>query len=111
MNDSGLRLEHNQVRLVHLSRTKDQSIYDPIVCRIQSFELDNAPSFVALSYTCDLPYPQHHWAGQKVILGPDESASSTTGNAPYHILCDGVPINVSPNLHDALLEIRQISQG
>ena len=110
MNDSGLRLEHNQVRLVHLSRSRDQSIYDPIVCRIQSFELDNAPSFVALSYTCDLPYPQHHWAGQKVILGMDESSPSPTEHAPYHILCDGVPTNVSPNLHDALLEIRQISQ-
>ena len=82
------------IRLVRISRLKYLGSY--LVCHLESFRLDSCPKFQALSYTWGSPFGPHH---------PRSKPSSTqlddwdTPSQP--ITCNGNPILIRKNLHDA----------
>ena len=104
MTDPRTKLKDNELRLIYLNYSEHQSTDGPLVCNCQNFEFDRVPKFFALSYTCGLPYLQHHQEQQRIVLGNDDEVYAVTGN---YIVCDGFTIKISSNLHNALLGIRQ----
>lgn len=94
------------IRLLELAPTLNNSV---IRCSLRTFELHDAPSFKALSYT---------WGNSHVKLSPSSKEVSNTNNHQnarsevqfetpersrrHSIICDGRQIKVTSNLRDAL---------
>lgn len=102
------------IRLLELIPSKDR---DGIQCSLKTFELKDAPSFKALSYT---------WGRSHTILSPtstavrentahsvshrkdakladlEDKSEIPSRSRRHHIVCDGRLLNVTSNLRDAL---------
>ena len=105
--DPDTRLEPGQVRLLyfkHSKRSKRLSAKSTIKCSRYIFDLNNAPRFKALSYTCGPPHREVRRKddGFSTLEEPlellDESQSQ--------IRCDDRVTPIYSNLYDALLTLR-----
>lgn len=102
------------IRLLELIPSTDKS---RVQCSLKTFELENAPSFKALSYTwghsettiqkasasAGEPTVQctiHH--RDEKLLGNGNDAETVGRMRRHHIICDGRSIKVTGNLRDAL---------
>jgi hypothetical protein len=82
-------------RLLELVRGGPDALPDDLVYKLTQHEIKTAPGYRALSYTWGPPY-------RKVPSG--EIIELTEPND--HVICNGCPIVVTRNLHDALKNLR-----
>lgn len=75
-----------------------------IRCSINTLSLDEKPEFDALSYT---------WGNPIAVYEDEEQAKEATETfeKTFEIICNGIPVKVTANLHDALLALRRAAQG
>jgi len=75
---------------------------ETIHCTIKTFSLDEKPEFDALSYT---------WGNPITVYENEEQAreGAMAFEQTLEIVCNGKPLNVTANLYDALLAIREVS--
>jgi hypothetical protein len=83
----------SNIRLLKIGPSEEES--DGIACSLIEVDLDECPSFAALSYTWGSPF-------QPTISSIEEQYQQTTT-----IRCDGQPFRVKQNLCDALHRLRQ----
>ena len=82
----------NSIRILHIETLEgSESRY-----HLESFPIENAPSFRALSYTWGPAYRDINVEDEAPELPPDFCAS---------MICDGKRINITQNLSDALINI------
>ena len=96
-----MRLEPDQIRLIHLNPHNEYRRLLSVNCTLHTFDLQHAPAFRALSYTCGPAYRRVHRTNNKIIIEPDEEKPVTTNR---YITCNDQVVAVSQNLHDALAQ-------
>lgn len=88
-------MKATSIRLLKIEPSKTNLDLDLVSCSVVEVDLNNCPSFTALSYTWGSPF-------QPTIPSIDTIYQETTT-----IQCNGGPVQVKQNLYDALRRLRQ----